>query len=293
MYLDQQLSFSSAYPASNSLALGSNRNFQKSTGMVLRPWEKHCSSSLLWKNGMKRNGWAIKAEKLWSTTSYASSEPCCSPCLIRSLVSVTWERDDFCYGHAWSVVVFIQPCEKVTYAQPNPVDNSPNLKDFCQFRAAFWSSVLPFTAWLRVLLILALQRLGRVVAWPFKDPVLHRRTSFCSFCSRKHGSEVACCVVARSFSRFIDHSLLFVPFFHSRQEEQCFSQGWKAIPIHFGKFWLLSSAKILLGRQIQENGIRWSERCDDVSRSILSVILSVGLNQISLKVLSFIQAGRA
>lgn len=183
MYLDQQLSFSSAYPASKSLALESNRNFQKSIGMVLRPWEKHCSSSLLWKNGMKRNGWSIKAEKLWSTTSYASSEPCCSPCLIRSLVSVTWETDDFYYGHAWSVVVFIQPCEKVTYAQRNPVNNSPNLKDFCQFPAAFWSSVLPFTSWLIVTpsftdsaeLETETSRCEDV-AWPYTDPVLHRRT---------------------------------------------------------------------------------------------------------------------
>lgn len=73
---DQRIPFSWICLPSKILALESNQNFPKCIGMVFHPWEKHCSSCLLWKNGTKRSEWSTKRGKLRATTLHATSEPC-------------------------------------------------------------------------------------------------------------------------------------------------------------------------------------------------------------------------
>ena len=71
--------------------------------------------------------------------------------------------------------------------------------------------------------------------------------------------------VGLDFSSFINHPLLIFRLIHDRLEQRCLSQGWEAIPIHIGKFSLLSCSKSLLGGQDGENESGWSKYIANVS----------------------------
>lgn len=82
------------------------------------------------------------------------------------------------------------------------------------------------------------------------------------FCRRKH---LGSCNVDLDFCRVISHSLFIFWLIHDRLEERCFSQGWEAIPIHIGKFALLSCSNSLLEGQDDENDSGWLEYVANVS----------------------------
>lgn len=67
------------------------------------------------------------------------------------------------------------------------------------------------------------------------------------------------------FYSVINHPLFILSLVHDRLEERCLSQGWGAIPIHIGKFALLSGSNGLLEGQDDENESGWLECSANVS----------------------------
>ena len=76
------------------------------------------------------------------------------------------------------------------------------------------------------------------------------------------------CNVGLDFSPVINHPLFIFRLLHDRLEERCLSQGWEAIPIHIGKFALLSCSDGLLEGQDDENESGWLEYSANVSSEL-------------------------
>ena len=76
----------------------------------------------------------------------------------------------------------------------------------------------------------------------------------------------------------INHPLFIFWLIHDRLEERCLSQGWEGIPIHIGKFALLSCSNGLLEGQDDENESGWLECSPNVSElkslNVLRVIVN-------------------